>query len=416
MTKPIRLSPALLALALATTVPAYAADPKPVAAEFPLGTCTTCRQQAPTVAGTASGAFMTAWQGAASTDTRGLLGRFYTTKGQPRSAERLVNKNLPPEQADAAAAADTQNNYYVAWSETVNGNSDVLVQRFKSTGAALGSAIVVNVDDPALPKLPLDYAPGIAALPNGFVVAWVRSIPPGATTPGTDPQVWARRFDSAGKALGVPVLVSTGQVKGTAPDICVPQGAGPVIAWTSIDERKPFEPSLEGVSLRQLTTAGVVVGTAEQQIIKPVADAASAAVACGKGGVFAVAYELNQPGVTTQSDVYVQRFSKTGTVAGTAIRVNTLLDGRQTTPEISYDSKGNFVVVWASSSPAQDAVLARRFSLAGAPLSTAFVVRQVDLPSRRPSLPDVAHAGSGGGFVVVWQEGPSFALGRRFVP
>jgi len=61
-------------------------------------------------------------------------------------------------------------------------------------------------------------------------------------------------------------------------------------------------------------------------------------------------------------------------------------------------------------------VLARRFSSAGAALSTAFVVRLVDLASRRPTLPDIAHAGSGGGFVVVWQEGSGFALGRRFVP
>jgi hypothetical protein len=415
MSKPIRLSGALLALAL---LPAsvHAADPKPVAAEFPLGTCAACRKQAPTVAGTPSGAFATVWQGAATTDTRGLLARFYSVKSQPRSAERLVNKNLAADQYDAAAAADSRNNYYVAWSEVANGNSDVLVQRFKSTGAALGAAIRVNVDDPAAPVPPVDYAPAVAALPNGFVVAWVRSVPPGATTPATDPEVWARRFDSAGKALGNPVKVSTGEVKGKAPDVCVPQGAGPVIAWTSIDERRPFEPSLEGVSLRQLTTAGVVVGTAERQIVRPVADASSAAVACGKGGVFAVAYELDQPGVTDESDVYVQRFGKTGAPAGAAIRVNTVLDGRQRTPEISYDSKGNFVVVWASSLTGGDAVLARRFSLAGAALSTAFVVRQVDQASRRPTLPDVAHAGSGGGFVVVWQEGVGSALGRRFIP
>jgi hypothetical protein len=415
MSKPIRLSGALLALIL---LPAalYAADPKPVAAEFPLGTCATCRQQAPTVAGTPSGAFATSWQGAATTDTRGLLARFYSTKGQPRSAERLVNKNLPADQAGAAIAADSKNNYYVAWSEAVNGNSDVLVQRFKSTGAALGPAILVNVDDPAAQVRPADYAPAVAALPNGFVVAWIRSVPAGATTPSTDPEVWARRFDSTGKALGNPVLVSTGEVKGEAPDICVPQGAGPVIAWTSIDERRPFEPSLEGISLRQLTTAGVVVGTAERQVVKPLADSASAAVACGKGGVFAVAYELDQSGVTDESDVYFQRFGKTGAPAGTAIRVNTVVDGRQRTPEISYDPKGNFVVVWASSLTGGDAVLARRFSLAGAPLSTAFVVRQVDQASRRPTLPDVAHAGSGGGFVVVWQEGAGSALGRRFIP
>jgi hypothetical protein len=415
MLNPIRLTGALLALAL---LPAalHAADPKPVAAEFPLGTCATCRLQAPAVAGTPSSAFATAWQGAAATDTRGLLARFYSNKGQPRSAERLVNKNLPPEQADAAMAGDSKNNYYVAWSESVNGNSDVLVQRFKSTGAALGAAVLVNVDDPAAQAHPKDYAPAVAALPNGFVVAWIRSVPPGSTTPSTDPEVWARRFDSAGKALGIPIKVSSGQVKGTSPDLCVPQGAGPAIAWTSIDERRPFEPSLEGVSLRQLTTAGVVVGTAERQIVKPMADSASASVACGKGGVFAVAYELDQNGVTDQSDVYVQRFSKTGTLAGAAVRVNTVTTGRQTTPEVSYDAKGNFVVVWASSSTAQDAVLARRFSLAGAALSTAFVVHQSDLASRRPTLPDVAHTGVSGGFVVVWQEGSGSAFGRSFVP
>ncbi|MES1242434.1 MAG: hypothetical protein ABUT39_12510 [Acidobacteriota bacterium] len=415
MPKLIHPSGALLALAL---LPAglHAADPKPVATEFPLGACTTCRLQAPTVAGTPSGAFATSWEGTAATDTRGLLARFYSNKGQARSAERLVFKTIAADQSDAALAADSKNNYYLAWSEVVNSNSDVLVQRFKSTGAALGAPILVNVDDPALPRAPLDYAPGIAALPNGFVVAWVRSVPPGATTPGTDPEVWARRFDSAGKALGNPIKLSTGQVKGTAPDVCVPQGAGPVIAWTSIDERKPFEPSLEGVSVRQLTTAGVVVGTAERQIVGPAADAASASVACGKGGVFAVAYELDKPGVTDESDVYVQRFTKTGTLAGAGVRVNTAIDGRQTAPEISYDNKGNFVVVWASSSPAQDAVLARRFSLAGAPLSTAFVVHQSDLASRRPTLADVSHYGVSGAFVVVWQEGAGTAFGRRYNP
>lgn len=415
MLNPIRPAGALLALAL---IPAalYAADPKPVAAEFPLGVCTTCRQQAPAVAGTPSGAFATAWEGTAATDTRGLLSRFYSNKGQARAAERLVFKTLAADQSDAAMAGDSKNNYYLAWSEAANNNSDVFVQRFKNTGAALGAAILVNVDDPALPKAPLDYAPAVAALPNGFVVAWVRSIPPGATTSGIAPEIWARRFDSAGKALGVPIKVSTGVVKGTAPDICVPQGAGPAIAWTSIDERRPFEPSHEGVSLRQLTTAGVVVGTAERQIVTPTADTASAAVACGKGGVFALAYELDQKGVTDQSDVYVQRFSKTGTLAGGAVRVNTTIAGRQTAPEISYDNKGNFVVVWASSSTAQDAVLARRFSAAGAPLSTAFVVHQTDQASHRPSLPDVAHVGTGGGFVVVWQEGAGAGFGRRYVP
>jgi hypothetical protein len=411
-----RLSGALVALALLPAA-ARAADPRPAGAEFPLATCATCRQQAPAVAGTPSGAFATVWQGAATGDARGLLARFYTNKNLPRSAERLVNANLVADQYDAAAVADAKNNYVVAWSEVQNGNSDVLVQRFKSTGAATGAAIRVNVDNPADPKPATDYAPAVATTANGgFVVAWTRSVPPGATTPGTDPEIWARLFDAAGKALGNPVKVSTGLVEGSAPDLCIPQGAGAVIVWTSIDQRRPFEPSLEGVSLRQLTTTGGLVGTAEKVLVKPLADASSMAVACGKGGVFAIAYELDQAGVTDQSDVYVQRFAKKGGAAGVPIRVNTVLAGRQRTPAISYDPPGNFVVVWASSLGAGSAILGRRFSSAGAPLSTAFTIHQTEMASKRPTVPDVAHAGSGGGFVVVWQEGVGSTLGRRYVP
>jgi hypothetical protein len=412
-----RLPGALLALALLPAA-ARAADPRPAGAEFPLSTCSTCRQQAPAVAGTPSGAFATFWQGAATSDSRGLLARFFSNKGQPRSAERLVNKNLAAEQYDAAAVADAKNNYVVAWSEVDQGNSDVLVQRYKSTGAAIGTAIRVNVDNPADPEPAADYAPALATTANGgFVVTWVRFIPPGATTPGTDPEVWARVFDSAGKALGNPVKVSTGLVKGSAPDVCIPPGAGAMIVWSSIDERRPFEPSLEGVSLRQLTTAGGLVGTVEKVVVKPLADTSSVSVACSKkGGVFAVAYELDQAGVTDESDVYVQRFGKTGGAAGAPIRVNTVLDGRQKTPAISYDTAGNFVVVWSSSLSSAGAILGRRFNSAGAPLSTAFTVHQTDQVSKRPTVPDVSHAGSGGGFVVVWQEGVGSTLGRRFVP
>ena len=411
MPNPVHRIPGALLALLLVPVFAQAEDPRPAGPEFPLGVCTTCREQAPAVAGTPSGAFVAVWQGAAATDPRGLLARFFTLKGQPRSAERLVNKNLSSDQFDAAVAADAKNNYVVAWSEVTQGDSDVLVQRFKSTGAPIGNAIPVNVDDPALSNPPADYAPAVSSSPDGgFIVAWIRFVPL-----ETDPEVWVRRFDSAGKALGNPVKVSTGLVKGSAPDICIAQGSGAVVVWTSIDHRRPFEASLEGLSLRQIGTNGALVGASEKVVLGPVAEHSSAAVGCGKGGNFGVAYEMDRPGVTDDSDVYVQRFGKTGAPAGLPMRVNTVLDGRQKTPAISYDSAGNFVVVWTSSLADGDAVLGRRFKNAGPALSTAFTIHEVDQASRRPIAPDVAHAGKGNGFVVVWQEGPGKAFGKRFV-
>ena len=172
----------------------HAADPRPVGAEVSLGTCSDCRQQAPAVAGTPSGAFVAVWEGGSAVDSRGLLARFFTTRGNPRGAERLVNRSLPPEQYDAAVAADPRNNYVVAWSEVASGDSDILVQRFKSTGAPIGSEIRVSVDNPADPEPAADYAPAVAATADGgFVVAWIRFVPPGASSPGTDPEVLVRR-------------------------------------------------------------------------------------------------------------------------------------------------------------------------------------------------------------------------------
>lgn len=402
--------------ALLVLVPSlvHAADPRPAGGEISLGTCADCRQQAPAVAGTPSGAFAAVWEGSSAADSRGLLGRFFTTRGNPRGAERLVNHSLPPEQYDAAVAADPRNNYVVAWSEVERGDSDILVQRFKSTGAPVGAAIRVSVDDPADPEPGADYAPAVAAAADGgFVVAWIRFVPPGASSEGTDPAVMVRRFDKAGKPLGGQARVSAGVVKGAAPDLCVTTSGGAVVAWASLDERRPFETSLEGVSLRRLAPSGAPAAP-EQIVVRPEADSAAAAVSCGRGNTFVLAYELDLPGITDGADVFAQRFTQKGRpAAGPALRVNTVTGGRQRSPAISHDQAGNFVVAWTSSTPESEAVVVRRIGPTGTPLSGEVVAHQA---TARPGFPDVAHPGKDGGFVVVWQEGAGEVMGRRFIP
>jgi len=405
-----RIVGALLALALIPSV-SHAADPRPVGTEFILGGCTTCREQAPAVAGTPSGAFAAVWEGKTATDPRSLLARFFTTQGKPRGAERLVSKNLAADPYDPAVAA-TLNGYVVAWSEVEQGKSDILVQRFKSTGAALGAAIRVSVEVASASGSGMDYGPAVATAANGgFVVAWVRFTPPG------DPAIMVRRYDASGKPLTGQVEISSGLVKGTVPDVCVLSGGTAVVVWDSIDARRPFEPSLEGVSLRRLSPAGPPVGTAEQVMVPPDAKAASAAVSCGKGNTFVVAYELDRPGATDDSDIFVQRFTRTGVpVAGPALRVNTSLLGKQKTPKVSHDAAGNFVVVWTSQQENDFGLIARRIGATGTPLSGEVVVELSDSLVHRPLSPDVAHAGKTGGFVVTWQQGAGAALGRRYIP
>lgn len=408
--------PRLAVGALFVLIPslARAADPRPTGAEVSLGTCSTCRQQAPAVAGTPSGAFVAVWEGGSAADSRGLLARFFTTKGKPRGSERLVNRSLPPEQYDAAVAADSRNDYVVAWSEVERGDSDVLVQRFKSTGAPVGAEIRVSVDDPAAPEPAADYAPAVAAMADGgFFVAWIRFVPPGATSPATDPEVMVRRFDKTGKPLGAQARISAGVVKGTAPDVCVLTSGGAAVVWTSLDERRPFEPSLEGISLRRLAPSGSPAAP-EQIVLEPEADGAAAAVSCGRGNTFVVAYGLDLPGITDDADVFARRFTRMGRpAAGPALRVNTTTGGRQRSPAISHDQGNNFVVVWSSSTADGEEVVARRIGPNGTPLSNDVVAHRATVAT---GSPDVAHPGRDNGFVVVWQEGVGEVMGRRFIP
>jgi len=86
--------------------------------------------------------------------------------------------------------------------------------------------------------------------------------------------------------------------------------------------------------------------------------------------------------------------------------------GGQDNPRVATDRQGNFVVVWA----ADEGVVARRFTAAGAPRGAEFVVRSYT--AGYPRLPDVASAADGS-FVVVWNsngpDGSDYGIfGQRF--
>ncbi|MEO6192076.1 MAG: hypothetical protein ABIS20_03655, partial [Thermoanaerobaculia bacterium] len=81
------------ALALGLSTSAWA-GPTAQGAPFRVGSCSTCIQQAPMVAGSNTGAFLTVWKGASAADPNGVTGRFFTSTGTPRAADFLVNKAL----------------------------------------------------------------------------------------------------------------------------------------------------------------------------------------------------------------------------------------------------------------------------------------------------------------------------------
>lgn len=405
----------ILLLCLGAAASAWAASQK-LGAEVSVSTCAFCKKRTSAVAGAASGAFLIAWESTSTTDPKGISARFYTANGAPRGADLQVNRSVGPDQYDAAAAADAQGNYYVAWSEVADGgNSDIWLQRFRANGQALGTAIRVNADEPGLPVPPFDMEPAVATAPGGgFVVSWIRFIPPSENSENTFPEVMVRRFGANAAPLGAQVRLSAGLVLGARPDLCVDTSNRAVVVWTTVDAFRPFEPSKEGVTMRRVAANGAPLG-GEVVVARPLSANADAAVSCGAGGAFVVAWSSDQAPSTDAADILAQRFTSAGRRAGAVFRVNGQAGGDQAQPAISHDRTGNFVVVWESRTLETDAIMGRRFGASGAPDGGEFLVRaRADEIEGRPVEPDVAHIGASGGFVVVWQHGTSELRAQRF--
>lgn len=405
---------ALAALCLA--VPLWAV-PTPQGAPFRASSCSNCRQEEPSVAGAASGAFLAVWEGSTAADLRGINGRLFTSAGAPQAADFAVAKNLAPDQYDAAVTRDSKGNYVAVWSQVTAGNSEIMAQRFKPTGTVLGAAFKVNQDATGTPTIPADFNPAVARTNDGgFVVVWMNLLPASPTFAGTNPQVLARRFNAAGAPLGAQVKINTGLVHGDRPDVCVDTFGQAVAVWTTVDAFRPFQANFKGVSLRRLTPAGALVGANETVVAAPVASSAKGAVSCGSGGTYVVVWHSDQPPAADRTDILGQRFSRLGRKIGPVFRVNSNTTRDQKNPSISHDAQGRFVVVWQADLDSTRGIFGRQFTAAGAAVGPDFEVLSEKDDSTPPTNPDVSHIGGAGNFVVVWQDGTQAILGRRFTP
>lgn len=415
----------LLSMAVLTLLPAAVrAAPARNGVAFNVSNCATCKKRLASVAGVASGTgagtFVASWESTSPADPFGITGRFFTKTAAPRGADALVNKDTVPQQSDPAVATDSQGNAVVVWAAKNGPNTDVLGQRYKATGAVNGPAFVVNVDTPGAPVPAVDAAPTVAMAANGtFTVSWIRSVPPGATSPAEDPAVMVRRYSAAGVPLGAPAKISTGLVARSKPEACIDTTGRAVVAWTTVDGFHPFEPDKNGVALRRVATAGAPLD-AVIVVAPPTASDSSTAVVCGAGGTFIVIWSTNlAPAVTGGSDIVAQRFTNLARRNGAVFRLNSVTVGDQNLPAASADASGNFVVAWQSHIPGSpvltsDAVVGRRFLASATADGADFVVRaRTTKLEERPITPDVANLGATG-FVIVWSQGNLVLQGQRY--
>jgi len=240
---------------------------------------------------------------------------------------------------DRSIATDAQGAFVVAWQSINNGVSNLYARRYDAAGNALGGEIKVNTQS-GVPSIP-EYSVAMNA-GGSFVVVWRHAYTVSKNTSSSD--VHGQRFDPSGSPVGGEFVASSSSNGHSYP----------------------------------------TVGMADDDS-------------------FVVAWMRNSGSQKEGWNVYGQRFAAGGAKVGAEFRVNDYLPGEQGHPSLAMDGQGNFLLAWQS--PNQDGsdygVYARRYNTSGAAISGEFRVNVKT--SGRQAEPSAALLPDGG-FVAAWHD------------
>ena len=186
-----------------------------------------------------------------------------------------------------------------------------------------------------------------------------------------------------------------------------------VVVWHSYSQ----DGSSLGVEGQRFSAAGTSQGGEFQVNTYTTGYQSYPSVSLDAAGNFVVVWE-HSPDGGVQS-IYGQMFSADGTRQGNDFLVNTFTEGSQSSPVVSLDATGNFVVVWTSCCPdgSSSSVAGRRFLAGGVPVGDEFQINTYTTGIQ--ARPDIS-LDVDGDFVVVWQganqdlDGSVAIRGQRF--
>jgi hypothetical protein len=233
--------------------------------------------------------------------------------------------------------------------------------------------------------------PAVAALTNGFVVAWASK---GQDSSGFG--VYAQRYTAAGAKAGNELHISTATAGNqTSPKVAGLTAGGFVVVWQSVRQ----DGSGYGIYGQRFTAVGVQAGhefrinstTSKNQIMPSVAPLSD--------GGFVVAWTSDgQDGAGL--GIYAQRYGAAGDAVGAEFNVNKTKAGDQSNSAVAGLSGGGFVVTWQGPDASGLGIYAQRYDAAGNAIGKELAVNSVTVQDQ--SLPSIAALGNGG-FVVSWQ-------------
>lgn len=321
----------------------------------------------------------------------------------PIGSEFQVNSYTIDDQADRglAVSAAEGGDFVVTWNSTVvmpvASYNDVAARRFSSAGTALGADFAVNTF--TADEQGRRALEVASSATGGFVVVWSSFL-----QDGYDYGVFGRRYSSDGTALGTEFQVNTYTTfgQGKQPLGLASDGAGNfVVAWGSAEQ----DGDGSGVFAQRFDSAGGRVGTEFQIPASAAGEQGSNQVALGgdRLGNFTVAWDAPDG---SGYGVFARRFSSAGTALGTETQVNSIVAGDQGVGglAVASDGRGNFVVAWnGQTDGGLSGVFARKYLSDGTALGGEFQVNTYTTGDQG-LLGLAAASDPAGNFVIAWTE------------
>jgi hypothetical protein len=137
--------------------------------EFQVNSYTTGKQQRPSVAASASGDFVVAWESFGQDGGRyGVFGQRFNASGVPQGTEFRANTSTVDDQMAPTVGMDKKGGFVVAWRGYTSSDFHIFGQRYDAAGAPRGVEFQVNTG-----TTDTQSAPAITVAPDGdFVVVW----------------------------------------------------------------------------------------------------------------------------------------------------------------------------------------------------------------------------------------------------
>jgi Ca2+-binding RTX toxin-like protein len=299
----------------------YSQAGAPAGPETRVNTTTFGGQDLPSVAALAGGGYVVAWTSVVSGEATYF--QRYDAAGSPLGGETLAASVY-----SGIVASLADGGFLVGW--TTGGSA--YAQRFDGSGTAVGGPALLGPAANSNPVGQLSLA-GLAG--GGFVATWTSSNGP------DDTDVYARRFDSSGQALGPEFLVSTttGSINNQS-DVAALAGGGFAVGWKWVD----FD---EGAAIyaRVYDSSGGPVGTQLLLDESPDVNGLDRASLAGLGGGgFVVAWSADDGFGASQ--VFAQRFDAAGAGEGSAEKINTA--GNGIAADVTAVGLDSYFVAWSS--------------------------------------------------------------------